>query len=328
MTSFPQPPSTGPVPHQPGAHPQSSRPPAYWIARYFVDPPHPSLLKSAQTKMAVGGSLAVLGVLVLVLAGGGTKALGFIMLVVGCIVGGNGLSAKKVYDRAYALTMPRPSDADIDQLILTDTLSIMNRALPQLGLTEADLVRPRGATGPAGADFTDIAGAAAAPVTPGGNQMVVYGPSFPCNIAIGADNRKRFSRYEFMVICPTHYQLAIYTCQLDLYTGQLTEQTNEYHYQDVVAVRTSSIPLNTFRGVTLNPRPSQRAHFMHLDTARQMQIIVSSGDRTAITLRVSSSAEATVDSGDPLDFPQVLERVRATLREKKGGVQQPDNDLI
>ncbi|MFD3932742.1 hypothetical protein [Streptomyces sp. NPDC058614] len=307
-----------------------TRPPAQWIARYFVDPPNPADLKAAQLKMAFGGAGLVLGV-VLLAAGGDASFLGAVGLVVGFILGVKGWNAKRAYDAAYALAMPRPSDTEIDQLIATDAFSIVNRSLPQLGLTPADLVTPRGVTGSGGASFDDIAanaGPGSGTGGPGDNQMVVWGPAFPCNSAFGDDGRMRYSKYEFMVICPTHYLLAIYRCELDLYSGQLkSEQTHEYHYQDVVAVRTASVPL--YRGgITIQPRASQRAAFARFDTVRQMQIVVSSGDRTSVTLRVSSAADVTVDSNDPLDFPQVLERVRATLREKKGGVRAPDEDLL
>ncbi|WP_326723064.1 hypothetical protein OHT59_30375 [Streptomyces sp. NBC_00243] len=307
-----------------------TRPPAQWIARYFVDPPNPADLKAAQLKMAFGGGGLVLGV-VLLAAGGDATFLGVVGLVVGFILGVKGWNAKRAYDAAYALAMPRPSDAEIDQLIATDAFSIVNRSLPQLGLTPADLVTPRGVTGSGGASFDDIAansGPQSGVGGPGDNQMVVWGPAFPCNSAFGDDGRMRYSKYEFMVICPTHYLLAIYRCELDLYSGQLkSEQTHEYHYQDVVAVRTASVPLHR-GGITIQPRASQRAAFARFDTVRQMQIVVSSGDRTSVTLRVSSAADVTVDSNDPLDFPQVLERVRATLREKKGGVRAPDEDLL
>ncbi|MFF1682874.1 hypothetical protein ACFVYG_43435 [Streptomyces sp. NPDC058256] len=307
-----------------------TRPPAQWIARYFVDPPNPADLQAAQLKMAFGGGGLVLGV-VLLAAGGDPSFLGAVLFVVGFILGIKGWNAKRAYDAAYALAMPRPSDTEIDQLIATDAFSIVNRSLPQLGLTPADLVTPRGVTGSGGASFDDIA-ANAGPQSgvggPGDNQMVVWGPAFPCNSAFGDDGRMRYSKYEFMVICPTHYLLAIYRCELDLYSGQLkSEQTHEYHYQDVVAVRTASVPLHR-GGITIQPRASQRAAFARFDTVRQMQIVVSSGDRTSVTLRVSSAADVTVDSNDPLDFPQVLERVRATLREKKGGVRAPDEDLL
>lgn len=307
-----------------------TRPPAQWIARYFVDPPNPADLKAAQLKLAFGGGGLVLGV-VLLAAGGDASFLGVVGLVVGFILGVKGWNAKRAYDAAYALAMPRPSDMEIDQLIFTDGISIENRALPQLGLTSADLVAPRGVTGSGGASFDDIA-AKAGPLGgqsgPRNNQLPVSGPAFPCRSAIGDDGRIRYSKYEFMVICPTNYLLAIYRCELDLYSGELkSEQTHEYHYQDVVAVRTASVPL--FRGgISIQPRPSQIAAFARYDTVRQMQIIVSSGDRTSVTLRVSSAADVTVDSNDPLDFPQTLERVRATLREKKGGVRAPDEDLL
>ncbi|MCX5557754.1 hypothetical protein [Streptomyces sp. NBC_00038] len=317
--TYPTPPPTPPV--------AGTRAPAQWIARYFVDPPNPADLKAAQLKMAFGGGGLVLGV-VLLAAGGGAAALGFVLLVVGFILGVKGWNAKRAYDAAYALAMPRPTDAEIDQIIGMDALSIVNRSLPQLGLTTADLVTPRGVTGSGGASFDDIVANAGPQGGPGDNQMVVWGPAFPCNSAFGDDGRMRYSKYEFMVLCPTHYLLAIYRCELDLYSGQLkSEQTHEYHYQDVVAVRTASVPLHR-GGITIQPRASQREAFARFDTVRQMQIVVSSGDRTSVTLRVSSAADVTVDSNDPLDFPQVLERVRATLREKKGGVRAPDEDLL
>lgn len=237
-----------------------TRPPAQWIARYFVDPPNPADLKAAQLKMAFGGGGLVLGV-VLLAAGGDASFLGAVGLVVGFILGVKGWNAKRAYDAAYALAMPRPSDAEIDQLIATDAFSIVNRSLPQLGLTPADLVTPRGVTGSGGASFDDIAansGPQSGVGGPGDNQMVVWGPAFPCNSAFGDDGRMRYSKYEFMVICPTHYLLAIYRCELDLYSGQLkSEQTHEYHYQDVVAVRTASVPLHR-GGITIQPRASQR----------------------------------------------------------------------
>ncbi|MEV6946880.1 hypothetical protein AB0N07_33925 [Streptomyces sp. NPDC051172] len=307
------------------------RPPPQWIARYFIDPPNPADLQAAQLKMWLGGPGAALGLVLLFAAGGGAAVLGFVMLVAGAIVGIQGWNAKRVYDAAYAQAVPRPSDTDIDQLIGMDSFSIMNRSLPQLGLTADDLVAPRAVTGAGGASFDDIAakaGSQGGPRRQGDNQLMVWGPAFPCRMAIGDDGRMRYSRYEFMVICPTHYQLAIYRCELDLFSGQLqSEQTHEYHYKDVVAVRTASVPLYR-EGISITPRPSQVAAFARYDTVRRMEIIVSSGDRSSITLRVSSAADVTVDSNDALDFPQVLERVRATLREKKGGTYQPNDDLI
>jgi hypothetical protein len=304
----------------------ATRPPADWIVRYFIDPPDPNDKQTAQLMLAFGGGGAALG-LVLLIPGGSIAGLGAILLIAGGIVAIKGFTKKQAYDAAYAKAMPRPSDADIDQLLAMDTFSIVNRSLPQLGLTYADLVAPRGLTGADGATFGRIADGAGA-ASPGSNQMVVYGPSFPCRIAIGEDGVKRYSRYAFMVICPTHYQLAIYRCELDLFSGGLqSEQTQEYHYQDVVAVRTDSLPL--FRGgISMTPRPSQSSDIARVDTVREMQIIVSSGDRSRIVLGVSSAADATVDSGEPLDFQRVLARVRATLREKKGGTHQPDQDLI
>ena len=61
-----------------------------------------------------------------------------------------------------------------------------------------------------------------------------------------------------------------------------------------------------------------------------MEIVVASGDRASITLGVSSTAGVTVDSGGssaPLEFQQVLHRVRQMLREKKGGTYSAE-DLL
>ncbi|MEV6103482.1 hypothetical protein AB0M28_02055, partial [Streptomyces sp. NPDC051940] len=294
----------------------SSRPDGAWIERYFIDPPDPAQLQAAQLKMGLGGGGAVLGLLMLVVGDGGVAFLGFVGLVAGVVFLIKGLTAKGRYDAAYAKAYPRPSDADIDAIIGTDAFSIVNRALPQLGITPDDLVAPRDAGGTRGNGFADIAasvggsgGSASA------NQMVVQGPAMPCRTAVGEDGRIRFSRYSFMVICPTAYHLAIYRCVLDLYTGGLTkEETSEFHYNDVVAVRTESKPL--FQGGIM-VRPSQLQRFRFFDTVREMQIVVSSGDRASIATRVASSQETSVDGSDALDFPDVLRRVRAMLRVQR-----------
>ncbi|MFI8347128.1 hypothetical protein [Streptomyces sp. NPDC085596] len=291
--------------------------------RYFIDPPDPQRLSNANLKAIFGGIGLVLGLLLLTAGSGSTAFLGFVFLVGGIVLAVNGMSERRKYNQDYARAIPRPSDQDMDQLLGTDTLSILNRTLPQLGLSHSDLVAPRGVTATGGSSFDQLADSVAptesAPQPPGASQLAVWGPAFPCHSAIGNDGRIRYSKYEFMVICPTTHMLAVYRCELDLYTGGLrSEQTYEFHYADVVAVRTATKPL-VRHGIPLVPRPSQAGHYRLLDTERTMEIVVSSGDRAAITLGVSSSAELAVDRSDSLDFPDVLQRVRQMLREKKGG---------
>lgn len=312
-----------------------TRPEPGWIARYFIDPPDPKRLDAARTQLAFGAAGAVLGLVLLIAESGGIAFLGFLLLVFCGIFGIRGAKQKKIYDAEYARAIPRPSDEEIDQIIGMDTLSIVNRALPQLGLTQADLVSPRGMGGSSGGTFDDLAASTAMPKAnrPGASQMVVWGPALPCNLAIGEDGKLRYSKYEFMVICPTNYHLAVYRCELDLYTGALrSERTYEFHYSDVVAVRTLSFPVNRFQGIPIHPRPSQWQVSTRLDTIRTMEIVVSSGDRAAITLGVSNAAELTVDSGetnDSLQFRDVLDRIRQMLREKKGGTERSsDSDLF
>lgn len=312
-----------------------ARPEPGWIARYFIDPPDPKRLDTAKTKLAFGVAGAVLGLPLLLAKSGGSAFLGFLLLVFGIVLGIRGAREKKAYDAEYARAIPRPSDEDIDRIVGTDTLSIVNRALPQLGLTQADLVSPRGVSGPGGGTFDALAASVTTQQAkrPGASQMVVWGPALPCNLAIGEDGKPRYSKYEFMVICPTNYHLAVYRCELDLYTGGLrSERTYEFHYADVVAVHTLSMPINRFQGIPIYLRPSQWHVSTRLDTMRTMEIVVSSGDRASITLGVSSAADLTVDSGDanePLQFRDVLNRVRQMLREKKGGTEPSlDSDLI
>jgi hypothetical protein len=280
--------------------------------------------------MACGGAGVVLGLLMLVAGSGGTAFLGFVLVAAGGVIGVKGWSAKQVYDAAYARAIPRPSDQDIDQIIGMDTLSIVNRSLPQLGLTADDLVEPRGVTRASGARFDDLLSKTGPKDDrPGANQLVVSGPALPCHLAIGLDSKLRYSKYAFMVICPTNYHLAVYRCELDLYTGALGfERTAEYHYADVVAIQTQTLPLDYRRGIPIHLRPSQSDASRRLDSQLTMEIVVASGDRVSITLSICSAADVTVDSGgnsESLEFQHVLQRVRQMLREKKGGTDSADD---
>ena len=313
-----------------------TRPAPNWIARYFMDLPDIGRLSRAKRKMCYGlagafASFAILGIH----TSPSHILLGILLLAASTAFTITGTIERHDYNSDYSKVASRPSDQEIDQIFGTDALNIMNRALPQLGLTHEDLISPRGVVGPNSTTFDDLANIINAQRSnhPGASQMVIWGPGLPCHATFGNDGRLRYSKYQFMVICPTNYHLAIYRCELDLYTGGLlSEVTHEFHYADVVAIRTHTLPMDRRMGIQIHPRPSQAQTIIRFDTLRNMEIVVSSGDRASISMGVSSASDAALDrvnNNDSLEFRDVLQRVRQTLRDMKGGTHRSrEEDLL
>lgn len=314
------------------------RPPANWISRYFEDPPHPNELKKATSKIRSGWWLEGCGVALFsagVIAAGTLRIpveMLLFLLSIGIMITGvkqlsAGFGEKRRFFDAMNRTLPRPSDQDMQRIIDTDSDALISRALSQLGLNMGDLSASRQGNGHEVRGFEDLVVETSSWGSGGGSRgdaLLVRGPAFPCWSAIGDDWILRYSRYQIMVVCPTSFHLAIYRCIFDLYSGRMDyEQTHEYHYQDVVAVRTDTLPLGV-PGISLTQRDSQRELFSRYDTMRQLRIIVASGDHCAITLKASSGAEVAAQYDDGAEFSDVLKRIRDMLRDKKGGTFQFD----
>lgn len=105
----------------------------------------------------------------------------------------------------------------------------------------------------------------------------------------------RFSSYDVMVICPTWYHLGIYECVLDFAGGgRGNEDTHEYHYCDVVAVATRTRS-RTGPGFELVDDASNHVSLMRTMT-QDLEIVASSGDRSAIVVGIHDDAARTTRS--------------------------------
>jgi hypothetical protein len=227
-----------------------------------------------------------------------------------------GLAMHADYRRRLTAAEPKPADGQIDDLMRADLQLAAERALHRLGLTRADLELHSEDLGAAASDGTRrLAGHGRDPVW-------VFGPAEQARTArIGRDRKWRFARYSVMVICPTVHHLAIYECELDLATGGRSgEETHEYHYADVVAVRTATSPARALPIEVLGPTGLLHS-VIDAGYHRDFQVVVSSGDRTSIIVglhREDDRDDSVLlrESG----YEQVISAVRGILRARKGGV--------
>jgi hypothetical protein len=285
------------------------------LEKYFRRVPDPGQRTTALTLLSVAAAAGVLG---LILFAAESGFLGFLLLAGGIWAGVKGYGRKAEYDRRLAASTPRPDDAEMDRILAADLTDIVRRSLDRLGLTGDEL------------EFVDRSWDPIAnllrggPARSGGKQpMVVFGPLDSARVTVGADDVWRFSAYEVMVICPTGYHLAIYRCALDFLTGGLRgDETQEYHYNDVVAVSTTARPGDAITAAGAGAHDDE-VRFART-VRRQFQVVVSSSDRSTITVGIADEADPErqaklQDSG----IDQVITSVRRMLKEKKGGVVAP-----
>jgi hypothetical protein len=226
-----------------------------------------------------------------------------------------GLAGRADFRRRHKAAEPKPPDAQIDALLRDDLERTADRALHRLGLTRADLELRSQDVGHVASDGTlRLAGRDRDPVW-------VFGPAPQGRARIGADRKWRFTTYSIMVICPAAHHLGIYECELDLASGARSkEETHEYHYADVVGVRTTTASAPEL-AVDVLDATGQHRSFIDRGYHRDFQIVASSGDRSSIIvgLRREDDRDDSVllrESG----YEQVIDAVRRTLRGKKGGI--------
>ncbi|MFD5633618.1 hypothetical protein ACFWJM_05660 [Streptomyces sp. NPDC127077] len=239
----------------------------------------------------------------------------------------------RAYEKDFRRTEPKPSDEIMDRTLLDDIRSVKEHALVRLRIHPSELVRPSYMRKMSMADLEN----APANTPDIHDPFVVYGPAYGANYPVwcafgpGRYPKKRYSRYKVMVICTTRYQVALYRCVLDFFTGNLDEETmSEYHYADVVAVHSETDP-DSARKINIQaPRKSQR-HLHDIPQAeRYFELVVSSGDRarivTGLTRRRTGGGYADDENpqhfqilGNDPNFDAVADSIRMMLREKKSG---------
>lgn len=274
-----------------------SRPTA--INKYFRQTPKPPS-HSGQIIMLILGGLLVLGGLVSgILAAIDSDFAGalcctipgFIGGVVLVIIGGLGiLNTKSQFKRDYEAAEPKPSDAQIDEWFNQDKEKIISAAIDKLGLVLEKIL-----------NLDD--------------PLVVIGPKSSAKFRIGQDQNIRFSAYEIVVIYLTDYHLGAYSCGWDFVNGRSTsEQTQEYHYTDVVSV--STLGSNTsFNVVTVDGKEHP------IQSHQQFSLSVASGESIKVTVDFPQ-VETIFQQGKllPTGADKAISALRTMLREKKGGL--------
>lgn len=282
------------------------------VRKYFRKTPDSSEERNAIRIMILAGAAAVAAVVVLM---NGPWFVGVAVGLLALVALSQGLMQRANYRRRYAAAEPKPTDAQMDQLLREDIRRAASRALQRLGLTLDELeLRSRDVDPLAVGRHQRLADQGRGPIA-------VFGPTAQARGRIGIDRKWRFTSYDIMVICPTGHHLGIYECVLNLDSGRRREEeTNEYHYADVVAVRTTTTATPE---VAINVLDPTAHHQIMLGGTlhREFQIIVSSGDRSSIIVGIKDDdepGEAVLlqESG----IEAVIEAVRRMLRVKKGGV--------
>jgi hypothetical protein len=280
------------------------------VHHYFEESPDTADAVFADRLVRLG-SLIAFGSAALLVTDGVAGAV--VAGAVAVVVLAKGAQQRASYRRQYAAAEPKPSDAQMDELLRDDLHRASERALQRLGLTGDELELHSQDVDPLGARGTRRL------ADQRGGAIAVFGPTQYASGRIGMDRRWRFATYEVMVICPTGHHLGIYECDLDLASGhRLHEETHEYHYADVVAVRTMTITRPDVSIDMLDPSAHHRIA-LGRTAQREFQVIVSSGDRSSIIVGIENERDDTVllqESGIDL----VIDAVRRMLREKKGGI--------
>lgn len=124
----------------------------------------------------------------------------------------------------------------------------------------------------------------------------------------GKDDEVRFGVYRVTIIQLTDRLLGAYSCDYDFIRDvALNEETEEYHYQDIVAVSTQELASS----YTL-PTGVKLTH------AQQFRISVSSGEAIEVVIGADKLRKVTGDDEIPdTGAEKAVSVIRAMLRDKK-----------
>lgn len=221
-------------------------------------------------------------------------ALGFIFLMLGWLGWSYKKSAydgkKSVYDSAFAKAEPKPSDSQMEAWLNEDKSRIINDGMRKLGLIPEQILNP--------------------------NPIVIIGPLEGAKIAEGkTDGFVMFSGYRVVVVYLTNFHLGAYTCHLNFYDGSITnEETQEYHYIDIVSVATLTVN-SEFIVETTDGKKHPIA------TQQQFSLSVASSESIRVTVAFPQ-IPGIIKTGRllPSESEKAIGIIRAMLREKKGGL--------
>lgn len=260
------------------------------VSKYFkTTPESPSYMGSIAwivvgiISLVIGASSASSGTFFMYLCGGG----GLLLMGWGAL---DYFFTKSAYDKEYSEAEPKPSDKQMDEWLEQDKKRIVSEALDKLGLVPEQVLNLK-------------------------DPLLVIGPQSSAKFRIGRDNTLRFSAYQVVVIYLTNYHLGAYSCNLDFITGRTgREETQEYHYTDVVSVSTLNANSH-FTVVTIEGEEYP------ISSQQQFSLSVASGESIKVTVAFPQ-VDKIFKEGKllPTGSEKAISTLRAMLREKKGGV--------
>lgn len=273
----------------------SSEPRSTAVPKYFTN----KVVKESTAKgivaIVVGSIMIPIGLIIMLIYedySGGIACLGVpgVILIITGIIILTKVNAR--YKKEIERTEPKPSEAQMDAWLEEDKARIIQ---PSIFMSKLDLP--------------------AESVINANDPLVVIGPAAGAKIKAGEDGVFRFSRYEIVVIYLTDYHLGAYSCELDFVTGNVTrEQTQEYHYTDVVSVATltSNTPfrVETMDG-TLHPIVSSQEFSLSVASGQSIRVAVNFPQLPDI-LKTGRLA--------PTGAERAISTLRTLLREKKSGL--------
>jgi hypothetical protein len=182
-----------------------------------------------------------------------------------------------------------PGDAEVDQWFREDVERITQQSLIKVGLDVRQLVRePLPITGPILWDTNGI-------------------PRKDLMWKKGKDGLIRFAINQVTVIHLSYQLLAAYSCDFNfLKNVTLNEETDEYHYRDIVSVSTQEDSTS----YTL-PSGISMVH------SQAFRISVSSGESIKVVIDAKKLGEITKGTIPTTSAEKAVQVIRAMLREKK-----------
>ncbi len=272
------------------------------MRKYFIDVPEPLDAARDQGLMFGGGGGALLGIILLAAGGGGAAFFGFVLFVAGVITGWKAaaryLRKKRIYDKAWEASHPRPTDDQVSQWFEEDKAFVAQHAHQRLNISGLRLVC---------------------------RLVPLYGQDVSSDIQVGDDGIIRFSRYRAVLVAMTESHLSACVVTWNFITGELLEDnTYEYYYRDIVSLTTRT---DHRSGNALRSALSQRAKGRYQITqARVFRLEVASGNAVEVVTNVTIAMEdgAEESHSDPIGkIPEsgegdALKAIHAQLRLKKG----------
>lgn len=246
------------------------------VKRYFKRSPDSYDAVQARRLIYVAVALGLLaGALVLV----GMGFLAALVAVIAIMTGMQGWMQLREYERRFRAAEPKPDHRTMDLTLEQDLRRLSAQAMIHFGLMDTDLLVDSDgvhARRPLGAELTGH----------GQGPPMVFGPAKRSTGRPDLDGVWRFTAYDVLVVCATARHLAIYTCTLDFASGGVTgTETHEFDYEHIVAVLIRSRPGSELSINLMEPG-------LRVSTADEFQVVVASGDRSHIAVRLRDDNRA------------------------------------